>query len=231
MYQHFATYYDRIFPINRTSFSQLGTWMSENRKALDLGCATGHLVHVMQQHKMKAIGVDLDSKMIEIAQSNYPTLSFIQADMVEYLKDQKDIFLITCLGNTIPHLNHEQLNLFFERVASALAKDGMMIIQLLNYDKLLYERPDQLPIIKHDELTFYRSYQYQKDHVIFETRLIINDHETKGSTLLYPYGKEELKKMIENHQLRALCFQNLSLDPWSIQSSHQTWLITHESKG
>ncbi len=227
MYQHFAIYYDQIFPVNQVSFEQLKRWMIKGKRAIDLGCATGHLVHFMHEQEMRVTGIDLDSKMIEVAQSNYPSLTYIEMDMVDYLAGQKDIHLITCLGNTIPHLNKDQIHRFFEEVSKALASDGLLIIQLLNYDKILRDLPDNLPVIERGEIIFHRHYQYFQEYLIFKTKLNIGQHETEGSTILYPYRKDELVKIIQGHGLKAACYQNLSLEPWSLESSHQTWLITH----
>lgn len=227
MYQHFALYYDQIFPVNPNTYEQLKRWMTKNKKAIDLGCATGHLVHFMHLQEMQATGVDLDGKMIEVARSNYPLLTYINMDMVDYLDGQKDIQLMTCLGNTIPHLNNDQIHRFFEEVSKALASDGLLIIQLLNYDKILRDLPEELPVIERGGITFHRYYRYFQDHLIFKTRLHISQHETEGSTILYPYTKDELKKIIQDHGLKASCYQNLNRDSWSIEASHQTWFITH----
>lgn len=55
---------------------------------LDICCGTGKQCHLIGNNGQKAIGLDIDSKMIEYAASKYPHLSFVCAD-ASYIPFQK----------------------------------------------------------------------------------------------------------------------------------------------
>lgn len=227
MYQLFAKYYQQIFPFNQEIITQLQPWIKKGKKATDLGCATGELVYALFQEGMRVKGIDLDSQMIKLAHERFPFLDFDVMDMTYYLSQDHDIDLITCFGNTLPHLNPKQLTMFFTQVNHALAKDGTLIIQMLNYDKIMHEHPDHLPTIHRESLTFERRYHYCADHLIFETNLTIGNQTINGKTTLYPYLKNELIDVIEQQDLKVKIFSNLDRAPWSINHTHQTLIITH----
>lgn len=228
MYQHFAKYYDQIFPFKEETKIQLKRWIKKDGKAVDLGCATGHLVGYLNQQDMQASGVDIDEAMIDMAKKNYPSLPFVLSDMVKYLHQQKEMDLLTCLGNTLPHLDLQPLKSFIHHAYHALSKKGVMIIQLLNYDKIMNELPSHLPDIITPDLSFQRNYMYHHNHIVFETKIHINNQTTSGSTMLYPYKKEELKILFENQGFHAECYQNMDLEPWTLSSSYQTWILTRK---
>ena len=53
----------------------------EGRSVLELGCATGDLLHALRPRR--GVGVDFSGEMIKAAQERYPDLEFRQADMEE----------------------------------------------------------------------------------------------------------------------------------------------------
>lgn len=63
-------------------------WMQENEirveRMLDIGCGTGVLCHVLQEHGIKVHGMDLSEGMIEVARRNYPEIPFEQGNMITY---------------------------------------------------------------------------------------------------------------------------------------------------
>ncbi|MBF0195701.1 MAG: glycosyltransferase [Magnetococcales bacterium] len=51
----------------------------KGKKVLEIGCGTGQLLHALDTKR--GVGVDISSKMIEVASSKYPDLEFIVGDM------------------------------------------------------------------------------------------------------------------------------------------------------
>src|SRR5512145_928929 len=55
---------------------------------LDLGCGTGHLAYQMAERGVQVIGLDNSADMIQMAQQNYPDLTFIQGDATAFHFDE-----------------------------------------------------------------------------------------------------------------------------------------------
>ena len=67
-------------------------------KVLEIGCGTGHLLNALEPSY--GVGIDISSKMISCAQSNYENLKFINVDIEEknslgLLKEDFDFIIIS----------------------------------------------------------------------------------------------------------------------------------------
>lgn len=189
MYPLLSTYYDNLFEFNPKLKDFLFPYATKSKAALDLGSGTGRLTHVISELGMQSIGIDLDQNMINIAKTNYPNLKFEVKDILDFMGRPNQKFdLITCFGNTIVHLDQDSINQLFNQINLHLNKDKYFIVQLLNYTKLLKEKPESLPDLIYDNLLLKRNYVYYKDHIIFETILFKDDDVYElGSTKLFPY--------------------------------------------
>ncbi len=61
-------------------------------RVLELGCATGDLLH--STRPAKGVGVDFSEKMLEIARRKYPRLEFIHADAMTFRSDETFDYVI-----------------------------------------------------------------------------------------------------------------------------------------
>ena len=225
MYQHFADLYDEIFPFDGNLEKDLKPFIKPHGQAIDLGCGTGRLVHLVNRMGTKMHGVDLDQHMIDVAKKNFPNDEFIQGDMVTSMK-LTSYDLITCFGNTLPHLKLEELYTFFNHIFDTLSPDGYFIVTMLNYDQILESKPSKLPVIKRDNLKFERYYTYQEDRIIFKTVLSLNHQQTEDETILFPYTKSRLQKIISDAKLKVTFYKNIRLDAYDVYHSHICMIIT-----
>ena len=116
MYHHFVHMYNQIFPFDSKMSDHLTPFIIKDGKAIDLGCGTGRMVQLLDALQMKSSGVDIDEHMIKKAQTDFPNLEFYNQSMVDYLKESDTYDLLLCLGNTLPHLNEEELDMFFSLI-------------------------------------------------------------------------------------------------------------------
>ncbi|MCD6332667.1 MAG: methyltransferase domain-containing protein, partial [Bacteroidales bacterium] len=72
----------------------------EGARVLELGCATGDLLHAVRPGT--GVGVDFSEKMIRIAREKYPKLTFIQSDAISFKSDQPFDYII--LSDLLPSL-------------------------------------------------------------------------------------------------------------------------------
>ncbi len=96
-------------------------------RVLDIGCGTGRitgLLHSLSQEKV--VGIDLSSKMIEIAKEKYQSCPWAEFRHEDFLSSQPEEYDVLVLYNAYPHfLDQKQLNQAF---LSHLKKGGRFAI-------------------------------------------------------------------------------------------------------
>ena len=162
--------------------------------------------------------IDLNSAMIRRAAARHSEtvqsgrLRFHRMDMLKIADEfePESFDAITCLGNTLVHLpgplEIEQFLKAAVRLLRSGSAGGTLVLQLLNYDHLLHERPKQLPLTETEHVRFEREYSYttgsetgSKDvRVVFTTRLRIKStgEVYEDSIELYPLRCSELETLL-----------------------------------
>lgn len=222
MYHLLSQYYDQLFKFNPKLKDFLFPYVTKSGQALDLGCGTGRLTKVIHDLGMDVKGIDLDPFMIKIAEEKYPDIPFKTEDMIEYVKTpQKKYDLITCFGNTLVHLDAISLNQLFMEVKLLLNKNKYFIVQILNYHKILHEKPESLLDLSNDDLLLKRNYTYYKDHIQFETILFVNDDVYElGETKLYPYTHMFLMDLAQQHGFESKLYGDIDFGAYTYENSH-----------
>ena len=169
--------------------------------------------------------IDLNSAMIQRAAARHSEsiqtgrLRFHRMDMLKIAQkfEPESFDAISCLGNTLVHQpGPVEIERFLKASAHILSSglsgsrtpSGNLILQLLNYDYLLQERPKKLPMIDTEQVRFEREYSYttgsdigSKDiRVVFTTRLQVKstDEVHEDSIELYPLHRSELETLLES---------------------------------
>ena len=133
-------------------------WMQENgirvESMLDIGCGTGVLCHVLQEHGIKAHGMDLSEGMIEVARRNYPEIPFEQGNMITYDTPLRfDLVTSTC--DAMNHiLDPSDLQKVMRRVHGYLAPGGYFLFDLLKEGETAECDPEDLGEIDGTRLQF-----------------------------------------------------------------------------
>jgi SAM-dependent methyltransferase len=137
------------------------------KRVLDVGCGTGHHARLFAELDTDVVGLDPSGPMIEHARALTPgdNPRFLQGGFAEIPSLYQQFDFIAVLGNTLAHVeNAPGLAAALSNMRGALAPDGLLCIQLINYDSLLSEKSRWLPVLNRQagdrEFLFLREHRY-----------------------------------------------------------------------
>ena len=203
-YQELSRYYDEVFAVDDNEMSFIAGLLRDKKRILDIGCGTGNkTVHFSTQHN-NISGIDLDEGMIAKAKAAN-THSNIHYDVVNML-DIDTTFAgvqfdgILCLGNTLVHLpSTDAIQEVLHKVHGLLSANGIFILQILNYDRIIADKVEELPVIDTPNTRFLRRYSWKQGKMHFVTTLEIKKtgQALHNDIILYPLCKQELANMLD----------------------------------
>ncbi len=208
-YSSIADHYSEIFPFNsaQLAFVQQAFPNLQQQNLLDIGCANGVLASKLAPLCKAITGIDLNRKMLKKAHKEigfkHPNLELMELDMM-HVSAHFGVYAfsgILCFGNTLVHLTSVgQIRNFLSNCKAVLKKDGKLLLQILNYDRILDEKIDQLPLIENEALRFHRTYQQQANDKLIQFKTTL---QLKGEALsmeneipLYPLRQKELEALL-----------------------------------
>src|SRR6476620_7772496 len=196
-YQSFASYYDRIFPLNQTALSFVSSYFQPGESILDIGAGTGNMAVALAEKEIKVTASEPDETMAESIRSKTDlkglTLSIQTKSMEQIEEFQSNFDGIICIGNTLPHLPDEEgIERFLSQCHQKLNKDGRLILQMVNYDKVLSTDDFSFPVIQKDYFSFTRRYEKVNDHIYFTSILTVHEESTENTIPLYPITSQRL---------------------------------------
>jgi len=208
MYQSIAAYYDFIFPLKPAQI-EFATQHIASGHIFDIGCATGNLAVELARLGYSVTAIDMDVNMIHLARAKSSQVDFRVHDMTNLeIFPASHFDGIVCFGNTVVHLLEDETILdFFTQVQHVLKPDGVFLMQILNYDKILSENLTELPLIDNEYIRFQRSYTPRGRLLDFETQLMIKAENRiiENTIQLYPITQKTLVEL-----LRQAGFQDIT---------------------
>lgn len=199
-YEMIGQYYDELFPPSQAQKEFLSRLVKVPSCVLDLGCATGGYASYLAELGHEVEAVDLDSGMIAMLQLHYANLPNLKAEVgdIKTLAQRKGGYdLIYCIGNTLVHLAHKgEVGDFVKAAYEQLKPGGRLVVQSVNYDRILKHKVQALPTIERpsEGLRFERSYVHIPTGIRFIGKLSVGDADYESETHLLPILKEDLKK-------------------------------------
>jgi ubiquinone/menaquinone biosynthesis C-methylase UbiE len=216
-YQEVSTNYDLMTRFQQRQEGEkevLQSWLTRYPfvSALDAACGTGLHAILLSKMGLQITGADISAEMLHKARIN----SRVAGVKIKWIKSrmenlshsiQQTFGAVLCLGNSIPHLLsssrfHSALRNFYQ----LLDPGGWVIMQLLNYHKVLSEKQRIIGIHRNGDLEFIRFYDFVGQKINFNILTI----EWKGnqgfsnlkSTLLYPYTRKEIQTALRKSGLK-----------------------------
>jgi len=220
LYESISPYYDHIFkfnPIQEEFIIASATEDSPVSTALEVGCGTGNLTIELAKHFKQIIGIDLDSEMLNIAKSKVSqtesNINFKCLNMMEIKKTfASSIFsMVFSFGNTLVHLsNLDNIRDFLKQTKTILKPGGKLLLQIINYDRILKKNIRHLPAIENEFIKFSRFYTHDQNHnkILFKTKLLIKETNRViiNKVELYPLLKQELEALLLETGYRNIYF-------------------------
>ncbi len=206
-YEQISKYYDYIFPIGAEQIRFIKEVAGTPPKAvLDIACGTGGYSLELTKQGYEVTATDLDAEMVHQlkikAEDTKQNIKSIQANMLDLESKISNKFdLVFCIGNSIVHLqNLFQIRSFICSAKNLLNNDGSLILQIINFDRVLQKDIKSLPTISDERiaLSFERNYCYSKQEntIYFKTRLSVDGKTFENEIPLFPLLEEDLTQAV-----------------------------------
>ena len=240
IYEDLAPIYDDLFPQNPAATAFLLDLARRKngiqglpRRVPDIGCATASQLLELAAAGWEAFGIEPSLSMRERAQAKARrsglTLQISEGSMLDARsRFSKGHFgLLLCIGNTLPYLgDEEELREFLRGAASLLAPGGSLVLQTLNYARVLpsFDKGHNggaesfaFPELRAGGSTFRRRYEEaQGGRLAFITEVIQEGKETaREASLLTPFRPEALVKALQESGFE----EPLARSGWGLSAS------------
>jgi glycine/sarcosine N-methyltransferase len=235
-YTTLTNHYSLIFPLTPAHSALFNHVIPKKMKTgLDVGCATGLLTQELSLQGLSMIGLDLSETMIDLAKLlENDQLKFMMGDMSKLSEvfSPSTFDVITCLGNTLVHETQTSVKDILKDFHTCLRSDGILILQIVNYDMIFNEMKSNLPIIDNDKISFIRSYEFSNDHqhIIFKAELIDKVTQTHDfdNTTLYPLFFDTLSSWISELFNISEIYGTWSMNPYEKHRSPSLILVAQK---
>lgn len=203
-YEELSDFYEGVFPLNKGKINFIEEHMTEGA-ILDIACGVGSDVLELNKRGHHARGLDLEANMIgrakELSESQNIQAEFLTGSMLELeeIYGERKFATILCTGNSLVHLpTKEQIRDFIQQAYGQLEEKGALIMQIINFDRILDDKVKALPTIHNedDQIEFIRDYEHVGDRIMFRTRLTARGKEYTNEIVLLPLRQQELEEML-----------------------------------
>ena len=195
VYDLIAEHYSELFPLESEKLDFIQQICPLPGRLCDAGCATGDLAVGLQRRGYTVYGLDLNAKMIGIAERKAAELR--TSDKLTFYHCNG----VLCVGNTLPHLPDEAaLRRFFSAVYQSVQAHGIVIVEVLNYDRILAEKKMDFKDKETDAFIFTRRYDFLPDGNIKFTITFTDKRRntvTSDFTVLHPLRRQMLLALFE----------------------------------
>ncbi len=138
-YNSIADKYSRVREKEWKEFNFLfDKYLSQNDRILDLGCGNGRFYPAFKNKNVDYLGIDVSSKLIEIAKNNYPEGKFEVSSIDSILSDSFDKVYSIAVLHHIP--SHELRLDFLKEIRRVLKDDGCIVLTVWNLKDKIKKR-------------------------------------------------------------------------------------------
>ncbi len=234
------TRFDERFEDEKTILSR---WREHYpfQKVLDTACGTGLHAIICSLLGAEVTAADSSAEMLRKAKRNafrhQVKIKWIKSrmqDLDKHISQRFDIIL--CLGNSLPHLlTANELDQTVRNFHQILEPDGRLILQLLNYEKIMKEKNRIIGVQKSGKNEFIRFYDFLDEMIVFNILQIqwqnSNASHRLTSTSLYPYTQANLEPALKKFGFSEFqLFGNMKFAAFDATSSHNLVVVAKRTK-
>lgn len=207
--------------------------------AADVGCGSGLDTIALASLGCNVTGFDTSAEMIGLAEKNAKkkkvTAVFKNSGVDKIRKSEFNKYdLIISLGNALANINPALLAASLNNMAKMLKDGGLIVVQILNYDKILKEKPVVIGSKTVEENTIVRFYDYLPGSLSFYILKLNNKNPQQSSlykTEIYPYKKAEIAKLFKEAKFQNLKFYgSLKLEKYEAGKSKDLIIAAVKNK-
>jgi 2-polyprenyl-3-methyl-5-hydroxy-6-metoxy-1,4-benzoquinol methylase len=150
-----ASGWEELFPLRQARLDLALGLAAPGAACLDAGCATGSLPRALASRGRVAHGLDLDPAFLGVARRRALdeglSITWHEASLLDMASAVagRRFQLITCLGQTLPHLlGDAQWLAFFTQAREILAPGGHLVIQAVHDGPLAPGQGRELPLLR-----------------------------------------------------------------------------------
>jgi glycine/sarcosine N-methyltransferase len=210
--------------------------------ALDVACGTGLFTLPLAERGLATVGADLSAEMLtharRAAKQAKLAVRWEQVEMQALGEAMEETFdLILCMGNSLPHVREDvALSATLDGFHERLTANGVLVIHVLNYERILARQERIVGITRVAGREYIRFYDFLQTPTggpsCVRFNLLEIDWNEKGgkhtmhSTLLRPYGSEELLAALSAHDFHDVkLYGGLDFAPYQPNESDSLVLI------
>ena len=208
--------------------------------AIDAGAGTGFHSIMLAQSGVQVTAVDRSASMLDRLRQHAVSYGVSVNTIVGGFETipanlQNPVDAVFCLGNTIAHLRtEEEVLLALGGFRGALRQGGILVLQLLNYERILRSRERIQNVKQEGDEIFIRMYDFEGEEIRFN---IVRLQGSAGkwshsmqSVPLYPWTAGKLVPVLARAGFSgAKLFGGVTMEPYSPDSSRDLVVMTQRT--
>jgi glycine/sarcosine N-methyltransferase len=240
-YNSASVYYDKMIDFEgafQKRNALLSNFVNDRIKsAADVGCGSGVDSISLFQLGLEVTSFDPSTEMINTAKVNSKKQNGI-IDFYNFAADEipktfyNEFDLVVSLGNTLANIPLDKINKSVAKFYKMTKIDGKVLIQILNYEKILKEKERIVNITKKDNEYFIRFYDFGKKDLTFNILKFNVDQTSQKeliSTKIFPYTSQKLKRVFKEAGFKKIeLFGGLYKKPFDAKTSNDLVLFAQK---
>jgi SAM-dependent methyltransferase len=208
-YTDLSDVYDALFPVSEAQRALFDRLLATGRvhRVADAGCGSGTQLLPFASAGVECVGFDPDPALVALAKAKLAPFPRARLEIGGFSDIRRIVSptadLVLCLGNSLVHVPQDEAARFLQDAASVTSGDGEILLQILNYERLLLGNVTMLPLMSAEEgaIEFRRSYVWEGNRKVrFQTALRFSGGVQPGVVRneipLYPLYPDELWEML-----------------------------------
>jgi glycine/sarcosine N-methyltransferase len=243
-------FYDRLAPdydtmttfekrfIQEEPFFRLLVRRHQIASAVDAGCGSGFHSILLARLGVRVTAVDISSRMLEELARHTAGLGLDIRTMQAELKDlpgrgSGSFDAVFCMGNTLAHfLSKDDLRATLTAFSRVLAPEGILFLQVLNYDRILRTRPEIQSVKETKRGTFTRSYKYTGETIQFticKEPPSRGEHSVQSVTLRPVLSGELLTMLADTGFVNVHAFGSVAMEDYDPATSKDLVVLARQT--